>query len=170
MKTLCDYCGQPHGKTAGAVNRANKINAPIYCNRTCAGMARRKDKTAEQRKEEKRLYDEKYRAISPTLKTRKAAYYQKTHDPIKEAAKRKERMPYHVKYCRDPKYRAWKKNYDQQYLARKKYGEFAEAAIVLRQVEQEVRQRISREEIYIINGTLNKKQTRRRDYDQTHGI
>jgi hypothetical protein len=166
---LCAYCGKPHGKSVSAVNRAVKAGLLIYCNRTCAGLAHRKEKTPEKKKEEKRLYDLNYRATSPTLKARKAAYYQRTKDPVKEAAKRKERMSQHLEYCRTPEYRAWKKNYDQQYLAQKQYGEFAESAIALRLVEQEVKERITREEIYTINGTLNKKQTRRRIYEQAHG-
>ena len=166
MNGLCSHCGKPHGKSASAVNRAFKAGLSLYCNRTCAGLGRRKEKTPEQKKEEKRLYDLNYRATSPTLKARKAAYYQRVHDPVKEAAKRKERMSQHVEYCRQPEYKAWKRGYDQQYLAHKQYGEFGPAIIALRELEQEVADRIDRQDIYAINGTLNKKQTRRRDYDQ----
>lgn len=162
----CAHCGKPHGKSVSAINRAVKAGLLLYCNRTCAGLAHRKEKTPEQKKEEKRLYDLNYRATSPTLKARKAAYYQKTKDPVKEAAKRKERMPQHVEYCRRPEYKAWKRNYDQQYLAQKQYGEFGPAVIALRELEQEVADRADRQDIYITNGTLNKKQTRRREYER----
>ena len=165
-KPNCQHCGESVTQSWGSINRALKLGKPIYCNKQCAGAVRRVEKTPEQKKEEKRLYDLNYRATSPTLKARKAAHYQKTRDPVKEAEKRKERMPYHVEYCRRPEYRAWKKEYDRHNLAKKQYGEFGEAVIALREIEQEVAERIDRTEIYIANNTLNKKQTRRRDYEQ----
>ena len=77
-------------------------------------------------------------------------------------------MPQHVEYCRQPEYRVWKKEYDKHHLARKQYGDFGEAVIALRELEQEVTDRIERTDIYAANGTLNKKQTRRRDYDRAY--
>lgn len=164
---LCAYCGQPHGKSTGAINRAAAIGAPLYCNRTCYGLAHRKGKTPEQKKEEKRLYDLNYRATSPTLKARRSAYHKKTYDPVVAAEKRKERMPQHVEYCRRPEYKAWKREYDRQYLARKQYGDFGEAAIILSQIEKEIMERgEDRFQRAATNGTLNKKQTRRREYER----
>lgn len=151
----------------GAINRAMKLGNSIYCNRVCAGLGRRTGKTPEQKKEEKRLYDMDYRATSPTLKARKADYHQRTYDPVKAAAKRKERMPYHVEYCRQPEYKAKKKEYDKLFRAKKHYREFAEAAILLNEIEKEVTARSEdRFQRYAMNGTLNKKQTRRRDYER----
>lgn len=165
-KPKCEYCGKTTPQPWGAINRAIKLGKPIYCNRACAGLGRRNGKTPEQKKEEKRLYDEQYRATNTTLKARKAAYYHRTKDPVREAEKRKARMPQHVEYCRRSEYKKWKREYDRNYLARKQYGEFGEAVVILREIEQEVAERIDRQEIYAINGTVNKKLTRRRDYER----
>jgi hypothetical protein len=74
-------------------------------------------------------------------------------------------MPQHVEYCRRPEYRAQKKAYDKEHLAKRKYGEFWEAAILCWNLEKEVRERASRVDIATVNGTLNKKQTRRREHE-----
>jgi hypothetical protein len=165
-KPKCEYCGETTPQSWSAINRAIKRGKPIYCDRTCAGLGRKSGKTLEQRKEEKRLYDLNYRATSPTLKVRKAAYYQRTKDLVKEAARRKVRMPRHIEYCRQPGYRAKKKIYDQHHRANKHYGEFGEALVALINLENEVAERIDRGEIYATNGTLNKKQSRRREYER----
>lgn len=165
-KPPCAYCGKPTPQTWSSINRALKEGKPIYCDRTCAGLARRKPaKTPEQKKEEKRLYDLNYRATSPTLKARRAAYYQRVKDPVKEAARRKERAPQHAEYCRRPEYKEWKREYDRNHLAKKQYGDFGAAVLALRELESEVFERIDRTDVYATNGTLNKKQTRRRKYE-----
>jgi hypothetical protein len=166
VKPNCTYCGEMVQQSWSAINRAVKYDKPIYCDRTCAGLGRRSGKTGEQKKEHKRLYDLQYRQTSATLKTRKSIWFKKTYDPIKAAEKRKETMPRHIEYCRRPEYKEWKRNYDQRHLAEKQYGEFAETVIILRQLEKEVMERISKEDINIINNTLNKKQTRIRDYER----
>jgi hypothetical protein len=58
---VCPQCGKAVDKPTGAVNRALNIGAPIYCGRECAGLGRRLEKSVEQKKEEKRLYDIDYR-------------------------------------------------------------------------------------------------------------
>jgi hypothetical protein len=165
-KPLCKHCGETTKQSWGAINRAAKLGKPVYCDRKCAGLAHRADKTPEQKKEEKRLYDMNYRATNPTLKERKAAYHKRTYNPDKAAEHRKKRAPYHAEYCRQPEYRRWKAEYDKVHLARKQYGDFAEAVIALRELEQEVLDTADRTDIYAANGTLNKKQTRRRQYER----
>lgn len=165
-KPVCEYCGKIVNQPWGAINRALKLGKSFYCDRVHAGLARRSGKTLEQKKEEKRLYDLNYRATSPTLKQRKADYNQRTYDPVKAAVKRKERMPKHVEYCRRPEYKVKKKEYDRQYRAEKYYGEFWESFIALLQIEQAVIEQGDKMEIAVINGTLNKKQTRRREYER----
>jgi hypothetical protein len=119
--------------------------------------------TTAERKEQKAIYDATYRLRDiAARKAKKAAYYQRTHDPAKEAAARKLKMPKHIEYCRQPKYKAWKSEYDKKHLAKKAFGEFAEAALILRDVENEIAARATKYEIYQTNGTLNKAQTRRR--------
>lgn len=100
------------------------------------------------------------------LKAKKAAYYQRTADREKEREARKRRMPKHVEYCRRPEYREWKQKYDRKYRARKEFGDFGEASIVLNDLIAEINSRATRTEIYRQNGTLNKWIARRRDYER----
>lgn len=161
--TACAFCGNPVKQPAGAINRAVKRGLPIYCDRECAGMARRAPMTMSMRKQQKREYDIAYRAMhADRLKAQKAKHYQLTRDPEKERAVRKARMHLHVAYCRRPEYREWKKQYDKQRKAKQNFGEFAEAALVLESIESEIDARATRYEVGLQNKTINKAQTRRR--------
>jgi hypothetical protein len=151
------------------VNRAKRSNAPKYCGRICAGVARRKPRTVEEKRAEKSAYDARRRVIlADRLKAEKAAYYQRTKDPVKEAEARKKRMPHHLEYCRRPEYRAWKRDYDQEYLAKKKYGEFWESAILTLKIRRSCLELEDDTEIRRQKGTLNKKSNRRKQYDRTY--
>lgn len=170
VKFKCARCKKTAERERCHLNRQRKIGAPIYCGKRCFGLTRRLGKTKAQKKEEKRIYDMKFRAKNlERLKKEKAAYYQRTHDPVKEAKIRKKRMHLHVKYCQQPEYRAWKKKYDRAYLCKQRFGPFWEAASILIDLDKEVESRISRYEIYQQNGTLNKWLQRRRNYDQIVG-
>lgn len=161
----CSHCNKKNFKPKGAVTRARNINAPLYCNRTCAGLARRVGKTKAQKVEEKRIYDAAYRdANLESITAKKAAYYQRTRDPAKEAVIRKKRMSAHVAYCQRPEYVAWKANYDRRYRARE-YGPFAESFMLLHDIDREVNSRMSDYEVRSLNMTRNKRQQRRRDYE-----
>lgn len=165
----CAYCNAVTKKLTGEINRAKKKGAPIYCNKICAGFGRRHNKTKTQLKGEKRIYDMEFRRKNKEiLRIKKKEYFQKTYDPEKAAIERKSNMPRHVEYCRQPKYREYKKEYDAKYRAKNDYGEFWEAFFALREVEQEIRKRMSWYEIEQQNGTLNKHQQRRRDYERTN--
>jgi hypothetical protein len=88
---------------------------------------------------EKSLYDKAYRKKNRNrLKLEKHLYFQRAYDPIEAAKKRKKMMPKHILYCRQPKYRKWKKGYDQVFLNRKKYGEFWECGILIHKIKKEV--------------------------------
>jgi hypothetical protein len=100
------------------------------------------------------------------LKAKKAAYYQRARDPEKERKRRKENMAQHVEYCRQPRYRAWKSEYDKRYRARG-YGAFADAHMLAVTLNREIKQRMPRHEIYIQNETLNKRQSRSREATET---
>lgn len=164
---ICAYCGKEAMKETREINRAARGSAPLYCGRTCAGEARRTFKPDAQKRAEKAAYDAMYRLRDPEdRKRRRAEYHQRTYDPVKAAAERKLKMPRHVEYCRRPEYRKWKTDYDRKYCARKNYGPFAEAALVLRDLEAEIGTRATRTEIAIANGTLNKWTQRRRDYER----
>lgn len=168
---VCAHCSKPvTGQAPGAINRARKLGARIFCDRTCAGLARRAGKTKAQKVAEKKLYDAQYRQRDPAaLKARKAAYFQQTYDPAKAAVERKARMAQHIEYCRQPAYKAWKRAYDKQYNAKRDFGPFWEAALLLLQIEDEVESRMTRYEVYAANGTLNKTQRRKREYQSSVG-
>lgn len=167
MIVRCDYCCQPTDKAPGFVNRARKIGAALYCDRTCAGMARRVPSSKADRVEAKRLYDAEYRRKNRAmLKAKKAAYFQRTYDPVRAARERRERMPLHVEYCRQPRYKAWKRTYDQK-RRDNEFGPFAEAARLAINLNREIKGRMSNYEIRIQNQTLNKRQSRTRSASET---
>ena len=90
-------------------------------------------------KEEKTAYDREYRKRNRSrIKARKAAYFQRTYDPVQAAIARKWRMPQHVEYCRRPEYRVWKREYDEQRRA-SRYGAFAEAWRILKLLRAEIK-------------------------------
>lgn len=163
----CAYCGGLANLRVGCVNRARKDNLPLYCNRKCAGLGRRKNRTEEELKRLKREYDKQFRAKNlERIKREKREYHLRTYDPEKEAKKRKLRMPRHVEYCRRPEYRKWKRDYDIKHRAKTDFGPFFEAALVLRDIEQEVDKRMDWYDRATVKGTLNKALQRRREYDR----
>lgn len=160
-------CGHPAMLEAGAVNRARRKGAPIYCTRECSGVFRRKNKTADQRKAEKAEYDRQRRAeLADEIRAAKREYHKRAYDPVAAAEARKAKMPRHVEYCRRPEYREWKREYDRQYRAKQEFGPFWEASLLLLDLQAEVLTRATRYEIDLQSGTLNKKQVRRRDYER----
>lgn len=167
LSYVCAFCQSLREKPTGEVNRARKINAPLYCDRTCSGMGRRKGKTKAQKIAEKRAYDAAYRVRNFTaLKVKKAAWFQATYNPEKAAIERKTRMPRHVEYCRHPEYKAWKREYDRR-LRAGEYGEFSEAFLLLQDLERELDARASWYERANQKGTINKTMKRKRAYEQS---
>jgi hypothetical protein len=104
-------------------------------------------------KEAKAVYDREYRKKNRAiLKLKKAAYFQRTYDPVKAAKERKKKMPKHVEYCRQPWYKAYKREYDKRHKL-SRFGEFAEAYIVLDMLKKEIRkQQPDRFELYKQSG------------------
>ena len=163
----CSHCGGVGSQASGAVNRARRKAAPLFCSRECSGARRRINRTDAEKRALKAIYDSQYRAREPDKrKADKAEYHKRTYDPASAAEKRSRRMPSHVEYCRRPAYRKWKAEYDRQYRATKDFGPFGEAAIILQDLQTEILTRATRYEIDLASGTLNKKLKRRRDYDQ----
>lgn len=167
MSPLCKHCGNEVKQRQSAVSRALREGKPLYCDKVCAGLARRLvvRPSAEEKKAAKQAYDAKRRAAKgDAIRAQKRAHYYANHDRILKgaAAYRKERMPLHVEYCRQPAYKAWKQQYDIAHRAKKEFGEFAEAVLTLRLIEQEVDSRATRYEVYMANGTINKALMRRR--------
>lgn len=93
-------------------------------------------------KEEKAAYDRKYRAKNrERIRALKAAYFQRTYDPVKAAKERKKRMPQHIEYCRQPKYKAYKRKYDAERRSAR-FGAFAEAHKALLALVKEIRRQM----------------------------
>ncbi len=158
----CAHCGKSGEREHSAINRAQRKGMKLFCDKRCAGLKRRKNKTPTQRRAEKSAYDKRYRAANLALiKAKKAAHFKKTYNPDKARIERKNRAPYHAEYCRRPEYKAWKRWYDAERRAGV-YGEFASAYKNLLEVEREIRKRITWHDKAIEKGTLNKAQSRRR--------
>ncbi len=166
VEFTCAQCGTVGQQEAGAVNRAHRRGMRLFCSRRCNGLARRVNKSNEQKKEEKRIYDAAYRVKNfAVLKVKKAAWYQATADREKERAHRKANMARHVEYCRQPEYRAKKIDYDRRRRA-SAFGEYAECHLLLLDLSKECLSRMSRYEIALANGTLSKSRQRRREYEK----
>ncbi len=172
----CAHCGEVSYKPVGAVNRAARQGAPLYCDRECAGLGRRKHKSLAQRKAEKAEYDRRRRReLGDELlaKKREAYHAAVAADPDSVRAKQREhrrkRKAAHLEYCRRPEYREWKRQYDRRHLAEKHFGPFAEAALVLRDLEQAVLDRASRYDLDLASGKLNKATRRKREYAKAVG-
>lgn len=167
VEITCHYCGKTAKKPAYAVNRASRINANVYCDKACASIGRRKNKTMVQKKTEKRIYDKAYRQKNKELLAQKKAnYHKRTYNPVAAAIHRKKNMQRHVLYCRRPEYRKKKAEYDRPYRARKIYGEFWESFCLIEDIRREVSSRMTDIEVRKVNGKLNAKQQRRRQYDK----
>lgn len=163
MKTICEYCAKVFNKSTGNYNRAKKLGLKLYCNKTCAGLGRRIERSDEEKREIKSNYDKQYRALNIDHKKKTAKeYFKRTYDPAKAAIHRKTRMPYHVEYCRKPEYKAKKKKYDQLHRAKINYGEFWESALLMQKIEKEIDDRSVRQ----INNLHNKSQLRKRKWQQ----
>ncbi len=108
------------------------------------------------------MYDLEYRTKNvEMLRAKKAAWFQKAYDPERARIERKKNMHKHIEYCRQPKYVAWKEAYDRQYRAKKGYGEFWEAKLILLDIDKILKPH--RYEIMIANGTFCKAQRRKRE-------
>lgn len=169
METLveitCPQCQCQTKLPLRAINAAKKRKGKVYCSRVCSGLARRLNKTKEQQKEEKRLYDIKYREKNEErLKAKRAEWFQKDYkgNPDKYKAIRKAKQSRHNEYCRKPEYREKKKKYDEVYLAKKKYGEFWESAILVRRIQEQY----DKKEVKQANNLINKSQIRKRSWQQ----
>lgn len=160
MEIICPYCREKTDKSSGHVTRAIKLGRPIYCNRICAGLGRRSNLTIDEKKQLKSEYDRKYRELNQELlKPKKSEYHKKTYDPIKAAIIRKERMPKHVEYCRQPEYRKKKKDYDKIRFAKLHYGEFWESHLLITEIQKEYNDDEVRQE----NNLHNKSQKRKKE-------
>jgi len=167
----CAYCEIIFACEIGAANRAERRGMLLYCGRKCSGLGRRKWKSDEQKRAEKSAYDARRRKVlGDQIRAQKREHFKRTYDPVKAAIERKKNMPRHVAYCRRPEYRQKKRAYDHIYCAKRNYGPFAEAALTLSTLEDEINARASHYQIDIANDTLNKTQKRRREYASIYNV
>lgn len=150
----------------GHITRANKIGAPLYCNRTCAGLGRRSSETEAEKKAVKAWYDLFIRESRTERelrkdKKRRHEYFKKDYaaNPEKHRQRRKKRQEQHNEYCRQPEYKKYKTAYDKQYQAKRNYGKYWEAFIALRNLQGVVDNRQAKADQKI----FNKQQKRKRN-------
>lgn len=161
MKVKCHFCGKRLDISVGQYNyRVLKHGLNVYCNKKCAGLGRRVNRTDEENRMIKYFYDAfRYLIEADRLKKQRAEYFKRDYaaNPEKYRKERQRRMKAHVQYCRQPSYRKKKKVYDQQRVAKKNYGEFWEAAIALRELGAIVDNRKAKQDQKTINKTQNRK-------------
>jgi hypothetical protein len=163
----CPVCGSLHEKAASHVNRSNKNGWGIYCGKSCSSIARKKNKSVAQKREEKRVYDEKRRngERREEILAKKRDYHKRTYDPIKAAKYRKLRMQYHVEYCRSHEYKEYKSKYDKEYKAKKKYGDFWESAVLANEIRRYVVDKCGGPyEVNYAKGRYGRSQKARREF------
>ena len=161
----CIQCGITYFKYVSP-SRGTK-----FCSLQCSGKNRRIETKEIKRRhaiylKDKMLNDPEFRA---RRLARKKAYYQENKERIeahmKKIRRTKEYRERHAAYCRRPEYVLYKKSYDRRLRCRKKYGELAEAASILIDLENCIKEKASNYEIKLQNKTLNKAQNRRREYE-----
>lgn len=136
----------------------------MYCNRTCVGMARRVERTDDEKKALKAEYDKERREkLGEQIRAEKREHYHANRDQILavQAVYRKKRMPAHVEYCRQPKYRVYKSEYDLQRRA-SEYGELAEVYLLLLDLDKEIRSQATAYERRVANGYYTRNAQKRR--------
>lgn len=164
MEITCAHCGLKSDKKAAYVNRAIKIGAPQFCNKTCFGLSRRDYKSTEQKIKEKANYDRLYREKNADkLKAAKEIYNQTSAGRAVQKRTRDNRKEQHKEYIKTESYRKWKQQYDQMYNAKKHFGDFWEASILLERLADKIDNR----EAVKHKGTLGKTTKRKRAWLRT---
>lgn len=173
----CCYCKKTFivkPNNIGSRRRSIRLGLPIYCGQKCTGLARRLNESPEEKKAIKYLYDA-FLHISMTDEEReldelqRMVYFQWDYarNPEKHRKRRQERMDIHVEYCKQPEYKEWKKGYDEQYRAKKDYGDWWEAAIALKNLNKEIDFRESKKELKIYNKTQKRKRAWQKQLKQS---
>lgn len=162
MRTVCHYCGKEIEKATGHYNRSKKLGLNVYCGKVCAWKGHRTNETEQEKKQIKYWYDAFIRLCDEEkFKKQRQEYFKKDYaaNPEKYREQRRRRYPEHLKYLQKPEYKKYKQAYDQQYRAKKLYGDFGEAAIVLHQLRTVVDNRRAKQD----QGLFNKSQKRKRN-------
>ena len=174
MNLVCCHCHTSFTvkeNNRGQRLRSIRLGLPIYCGKKCAGIGRRSNETPEEKKVYKQWYDLFIRAsktedekILDSLQKLVLFHLDYKANPEKYRQARQRRMPAHIEYCRQPKYKEYKKGYDEQYRAKKDYGEYWEAAIALKNLDKEIDYRESKRQ----NKLYHKSTTKRKRQWQKH--
>lgn len=162
MKAICPNCNKEYEGKSGYINRAIKLGVLKYCSRVCSGLARRIERTDEQKRAIKKAYDKIYHQTEK--KKESARIYNQT--PAGRATQKRNRDQQkedHLQYCRTPEYREWKKQYDELYNAKIAFGEFAECSLILEKICNIVDNR----EAVKLKGTYGKSTKRKRAWLKT---
>lgn len=164
VKFSCAYCGKTGVKYISQYHWSIRQGLNQYCDKKCAGLGRRSKETPEEKKAHKQWYDLFIRAsrsederILFSLQKMLLFHLDYKANPEKYKKERQRRMRAHVEYCRQPKYREYKKTYDEQYRAKKDYGEYWEAAIALKNLDKEIDYRESKQQNKIYNKSTTKR-------------
>lgn len=179
MRFVCAHCGTVGNKCTGEVNRAASAGYALYCDHRCSGAARtarrvRPEHGTEEWRQHKAAYDKARRdALGETLRALKREKYRRDvgerGDEVhaKQKAWRDANVEKHSEYCRRPEYREKKHTYDvRRHWAGEVGEEWADAAVVMRVVEDEIDKRATKGQIAEQKGTVNKCQTRRRELEK----
>jgi len=166
IAVTCEHCALKVYKRIGCYNRAKNLKAKLYCSQSCAGKAKQKHLTIEQKKEIKRLYDIQYRQknIEKLKKAKKEYFFKDYHsNPEKYRERRKLRAKEHAEYCRQPAYKEKKHTYDRARYAKNEFGPFWESHVLMMGIREACLEKMSRYEIMLKNKTLNKALQRSRN-------
>lgn len=161
MITNCSHCKAKIEKLAWMVKKSKAEGNPLYCDRKCAGKAKRTSK--EEKVRLKAEYDKRYReANEEYIKERNQKYNETPAGRAMQKRNREKMKESHLAYCRTPKYKKWKHEYDQLHVAKKKYGELWESHLAIKKIQKEIDAR----EVRQINNLHNKTQKRRTQWQQ----
>lgn len=175
-RVSCAHCDKVIYKRTGDINRARNRGMSIYCGRKCAGIAKRSNKSLEQRKAEKSAYDRRrLEAHRDEINRKKReAYYARHEKNLKKQAELRAKIradpQRHEEYKRMARYYAnrpeWKekkRKYDRLYRAVREYGEeWGSVYVALLDLQDAIDEKASWYERRLTMGRLNKAKHRRR--------
>ena len=181
MRVRCQNhaCLRTFDKPRNYYSRTEVRGGGHYCGKPCSQTARRvfgPEMSDDMKRARKATYDREYQSKNrDRLRAEKRAYYQANKAQLyaKHSARMKSDPVYRNKYkaaqarCQArPEWKARKAKYDRRYRAEREYGEWADAYLTLLDLDEEVEAaEPSFVALAIAKGNLNKKQTRRREWE-----
>lgn len=167
VRRTCEHCGVDFDALLAEV----RLGRCRFCSRACSGARRRMD--ADVKRAKKAEYDRQRRAAlgEALLQQKRESYYANREQHLARMAEirsdpeyRERHRAYIAEYQSRPEWKEHKRSYDRRYRCERQYGDFAEAASVLIDLEAEIRRACpDRSVIYQMNGTQNKHTRRHRN-------